>query len=116
MPEETALPSRRTWLSVSGLRPAARHAVTARGGAQLLARRWPVSGGWVTPPRDLAHRLYLVPEGKRWAKEVGPYKALGAAWPEIARRDRPVAERPGHIRRLDGLRLPAATMHTHTER
>jgi hypothetical protein len=30
--------------------------------------------------------------------------------------DRPVAERSGHIRRLDGLRLPPAAMHTQTER
>jgi len=59
--------------------------------AELLAR----VGGLGDAGRDLAYRLYLVAEAKRWAKEAGPYNALGAAWPEIARRaaDGPVGQR-----------------------
>jgi len=59
--------------------------------AELLAR----VGGLGDAARDLAYRLYLVAEGKRWAKEAGPYNALGAAWPEIARQaaDGPVGQR-----------------------
>jgi putative DNA methylase len=50
--------------------------------ADLLAR----VGGLGDAARDLAYRLYLVADGKRWAKEAGAYNALGAAWPEISRR------------------------------
>jgi len=59
--------------------------------AELLAR----VGGFGDAARDLAYRLYLVAEAKRWAKEAGPYNALGAAWPEIARQaaDGPVGQR-----------------------
>jgi len=35
--------------------------------------------------RDLAYRLFQIAESKRWAKEAGPYNALGAAWPELSR-------------------------------
>jgi len=59
--------------------------------AEVLAR----VGGLGDAARDLAYRLYLVAEGKKWAKEAGPYNALGAAWPEIARQaaDGPVGQR-----------------------
>jgi len=59
--------------------------------AELLAR----VDGLGDATRDLAYRLYLVAEAKRWAKEAGPYNALGAAWPEIARQaaDGPVGQR-----------------------
>jgi len=50
--------------------------------AELLAR----VGGLGDPARDLAYRLFQIAESKRWAKDAGPYNALGAAWPELARR------------------------------
>jgi putative DNA methylase len=49
--------------------------------ADLLAR----CGGLGEPARDLAYRLFQIAESKHWAKEAGPYNALGAAWPEISR-------------------------------
>jgi len=50
--------------------------------AELLGR----VGGLGDPARDLAYRLFQIAESKRWAKDAGPYNALGAAWPELARR------------------------------
>jgi putative DNA methylase len=50
--------------------------------ADLLAR----VGGLGEPARDLAYRLFLIAESKKWAKEAGPYNALAAAWPELSRR------------------------------
>ncbi|MHB1534038.1 MAG: DUF1156 domain-containing protein [Acidimicrobiales bacterium] len=49
--------------------------------AELLGR----VGGLGDAARDLAYRLFLIAEAKKWAKEAGPYNALGAAWPEISR-------------------------------
>jgi putative DNA methylase len=49
--------------------------------AELLAR----VGGLGDAARDLAYRLFQIAESKRWAKEAGPYNALGAAWPELTR-------------------------------
>jgi putative DNA methylase len=49
--------------------------------AELLAR----VGGLGDAARDLAYRLFLVAESKRWAKEAGPYNALAASWLEISR-------------------------------
>lgn len=50
--------------------------------ADLLAR----VGGFGDAARDLSYRLFQIAESKRWAKEAGPYNALGAAWPELSRR------------------------------
>ena len=35
--------------------------------------------------RDLAYRLYLVCERKKWAQEALAYNALVVAWPQIKR-------------------------------
>jgi putative DNA methylase len=50
--------------------------------SDLLAR----VGGLGDAARDLSYRLFQIAESKRWAKEAGPYNALGAAWPELSRR------------------------------
>lgn len=50
--------------------------------ADLLAR----VGGLGEAARDLAYRLFLIAESKKWSKEAGPYNALGSAWPELSKR------------------------------
>jgi putative DNA methylase len=50
--------------------------------SDLLAR----VGGLGEAARDLSYRLFQIAESKRWAKDAGPYNALGAAWPELSRR------------------------------
>ena len=50
--------------------------------SDLLAR----VGGLGDAARDLSYRLFQIAESKRWAKDAGPYNALGAAWPELSRR------------------------------
>lgn len=52
-----------------------------RSAADLLSR----VGGLGDAARDLAYRLFLIAESKRWSKEAGPYNALAASWPEISR-------------------------------
>jgi len=49
--------------------------------AELLAK----VGGLGDAARDLAYRLFLIAESKKWAKEAGPYNALAASWLEISR-------------------------------
>jgi putative DNA methylase len=49
--------------------------------ADLLRR----VGGLGETARELAYRLYVICERKRWAKEALAYNALVVAWPEIAR-------------------------------
>jgi putative DNA methylase len=49
--------------------------------AELLAK----VGGMGDAARDLAYRLFLIAESKKWAKEAGPYNALAASWLEISR-------------------------------
>ena len=49
--------------------------------ADLLRR----VGGLGETARELAYRLYVVCERKKWAKEALAYNALVVAWPEIAR-------------------------------
>jgi putative DNA methylase len=49
--------------------------------ADLLRR----VGGLGEAARELAYRLYVICERKRWAKEALAYNALVVAWPEIAR-------------------------------
>ncbi len=49
--------------------------------ADLLAQ----VGGMGDAARDLAFRLFQIAEAKKWAKQAGPYNALGAEWPELTR-------------------------------
>lgn len=42
-------------------------------------------GGLGDAARDLAYRLFQIAESRHWAKEAGPYNALAAAWPELAK-------------------------------
>jgi putative DNA methylase len=42
-------------------------------------------GGFGDAARDLAYRLFLIAEAKKWSKEAGPYNALAASWIEISR-------------------------------
>ena len=49
--------------------------------AELLAK----VGGLGDAARDLAYRLFLIAESKKWAKEAGPYNALAASWLDISR-------------------------------
>jgi putative DNA methylase len=49
--------------------------------AELLAK----VGDLGDAARDLAYRLFLIAESKKWAKEAAPYNALAASWLEISR-------------------------------
>jgi putative DNA methylase len=49
--------------------------------AELLRR----IGGLGEPARELAYRLYVICERKKWAKEALAYNSLVVAWPDIAR-------------------------------
>jgi putative DNA methylase len=51
-------------------------------GAATLLRR---VGGLGETARELAYRLYVLCERKKWAKEALAYNGLVVAWPEIAR-------------------------------
>ena len=42
-------------------------------------------GSYAEVARDLAYRLYLVCERKRWSQEGQAYNALVVAWPQIQR-------------------------------
>jgi putative DNA methylase len=62
-----------------------------RGAAELLKK----VGGLGEVARDLAYRLYVICERKKWAQEALAYNSLVVAWPEITRLAREVsAERP----------------------
>ena len=50
-------------------------------GAALLSRL----GGAAEAARDLAYRLYVLCERRKWVKEAGTYNALVVAWPELER-------------------------------
>lgn len=52
-----------------------------QGAAELLGK----VGGLGEVARDLAYRLYVICERKRWAQEALAYNSLVVAWPEIAR-------------------------------
>jgi putative DNA methylase len=49
--------------------------------ADLLRR----VGGLGETARELAYRLYVICERRKWAKEAFAYNSLVVAWPEIAR-------------------------------
>jgi len=49
--------------------------------ASLLRR----VGGLGETARELAYRLYVICERKKWAKEAMPYNSLVVSWPEISR-------------------------------
>ena len=51
------------------------------GAGALLAR----VGGLGEVARDLAYRLYVTCERKRWAQEALAYNSLVVAWPEIGK-------------------------------
>ena len=53
-----------------------------RGAAAALLRR---VGGLGETARELAYRLYVLCDRKKWASEALAYNALVVAWPEIAR-------------------------------
>jgi putative DNA methylase len=67
---------------------AAQHLVRAldqqgeQGAARVLAA---LPGGVADVARDLAYRLYVTCERKKWAQEALAYNSLVVAWPEIAR-------------------------------
>jgi putative DNA methylase len=52
-----------------------------RSAGELLAR----VGGLGDAARDLAYRLFQIAEGKKWAKEAGPYNALAASWLDLTK-------------------------------
>ena len=49
--------------------------------AELLRR----VGGLGETAKELAYRLYVICERKKWASEALAYNALVVAWPEITR-------------------------------
>jgi putative DNA methylase len=53
-----------------------------RGAAEILAA---LPGAIAEQARDLAYRLYITCERKKWAQEALAYNSLVIAWPEIAR-------------------------------
>ena len=65
----------------------AQHLIRAHeaGGEKLAADLLRRSGGLGEAARELAYRLYVISERKKWAKEALAYNALVVAWPEIAR-------------------------------
>jgi putative DNA methylase len=87
--DRTELPA--TWDPASDARltvwELAQHLIRAleSGGendAAALLRR---IGGLGEAARELAYRLYVICERKKWAKEALAYNALVVAWPEISR-------------------------------
>jgi putative DNA methylase len=52
-----------------------------RGAAELLKK----VGGMGEVARDLAYRLYVICERKKWAQEALAYNSLVVAWPEITK-------------------------------
>ena len=55
------------------------------GGEQRAADLLRRVGGLGETARELAYRLYVICERKKWAKEALAYNSLVVAWPEIAR-------------------------------
>ena len=53
-----------------------------RGAGELLRQ---VDGGRAEAARELAYRLYMLCERKKWTKEALAYNALVVSWPEIVR-------------------------------
>jgi putative DNA methylase len=58
----------------------AAHENDGDAGAAALVRR---IGGLASVARELAYRLYVICERKKWAKEALAYNALVVAWPDI---------------------------------
>lgn len=56
-----------------------------RAGEQGAARLLGQVGGLGEAARDLAYRLYVVADRKKWAQEALGYNSLVVAWPEISR-------------------------------
>jgi putative DNA methylase len=55
------------------------------GGEQAAADLLLRVGGLGEVARDLAYRLYVTCEKKKWAQEALGYNSLVVAWPEISR-------------------------------
>jgi putative DNA methylase len=55
------------------------------GGENKAAELLRMVGGLGETARELAYRLYVVCERKKWAKEALAYNSLVVAWPEISR-------------------------------
>jgi putative DNA methylase len=55
------------------------------GGEASAAELLRQVGGLGETARELAYRLYVICERKKWAKEAFAYNSLVVAWPEIAR-------------------------------
>lgn len=55
------------------------------GGEEKAAELLRQVGGLGETARELAYRLYVICERKKWAKEALAYNSLVVAWPEIAR-------------------------------
>jgi putative DNA methylase len=55
------------------------------GGEEKVAELLRRVGGLGETARELAYRLYVICERKKWAKEALAYNSLVVAWPEIAR-------------------------------
>lgn len=55
------------------------------GGESKAARLLRRIGGLGETARELAYRLYVICERKKWAKEALAYNSLVVAWPEIVR-------------------------------
>jgi putative DNA methylase len=55
------------------------------GGENKAAVLLGMIGGLGETARELAYRLYVICERKKWAKEALAYNALVVAWPEISR-------------------------------
>jgi len=55
------------------------------GGEQAAARLLAQVGGLGEAARDLAYRLYVAADRKKWAQEALGYNSLVVAWPEVRR-------------------------------
>ena len=65
----------------------AQHLILAleTGGETKAAELLRMVGGLGETARELAYRLYVICERKKWAREALAYNSLVVAWPEIAR-------------------------------
>jgi putative DNA methylase len=60
-------------------------ALDTRGEAKAAELLHQIGGGLGETARELAYRLYMLCERKKWAKEALAYNALVVSWPEINR-------------------------------
>jgi putative DNA methylase len=67
-----------------------------KGGEQTAAEMLRKLGALGESAKDLAYRLYVIAERKKWAQEAFAYNMLVKSWPELTRR----AATPGETARL----------------